>query len=53
MDIIGNVILTQNYISVEGSNDAQLDLSKAAKGLYFLRIEKENAESKVIRIEVN
>ena len=51
-DLIGNIVLSQTYNSTEGNNLTELDLSKAANGLYFLKIEKENGEMKVIRIEV-
>ena len=51
-DVIGNEVLSQNYVAADGSNLAELDLSTAAKGLYILRIEKENAEPKVMRIVV-
>ncbi len=47
LDIAGRVIATQEITVVEGLNKTQLDLSKAAKGIYMLNVNTAEGSSKV------
>ena len=52
IDVLGNIILNENYTSINGENKEQLNLSYVAKGIYFLRVEKQGKEIKSMRIVV-
>ena len=52
VDVLGQVLVNESRVATGGSNLREIDLSGAAKGMYFLSIEKEGAEIQLIRIMV-
>ncbi|MCX6292506.1 MAG: T9SS type A sorting domain-containing protein, partial [Bacteroidetes bacterium] len=53
IDLIGNVLFTDENVSVEGNNLEELNLSGYAKGIYFIRLEGEGMTTKTIRFTVD
>jgi hypothetical protein len=51
-DMIGNILVSQANTATEGDNLQELDLSKVAKGMYLLSIQREGAETQTMRIVV-
>ncbi|HNP98388.1 MAG TPA: T9SS type A sorting domain-containing protein, partial [Bacteroidia bacterium] len=52
VDLIGNVVISDVVSAVEGVNMKDLDLSKAAKGMYLLSLENESGNVQTLRIVV-
>jgi hypothetical protein len=52
MDVLGNVVAIENYVSVNGENKQVMNLREYAQGVYFLRIERDGNEIKTSRIVV-
>ena len=50
VDILGNTVLSGDGISLEGENRLDLDLTRLAKGFYFLVLLREGLDTKTIRI---
>ena len=48
IDLLGNLIMRMEKESVEGENFQELDLSNAARGMYFISVEK-NGEEKIVK----
>ncbi|MBP6650090.1 MAG: T9SS type A sorting domain-containing protein, partial [Bacteroidia bacterium] len=52
VDLLGNVVMNDVVSAVEGVNMKDLDLSKAAKGMYLLTLENEGGNVQTLRIVV-
>jgi len=51
-DLLGNVVISEVISASEGANMQELNLSKAAKGMYLLSIETEGSAAQTLRVVV-
>jgi hypothetical protein len=52
MDVLGNVLISENVTAVEGPNSKELHLENYAKGVYFVSIQTENNDTQTLRVVV-
>ena len=50
LDVIGNVIMNEQYMATGGDNLKEFDFSHLTKGIYFIQVVNEAAESKTMKI---
>jgi hypothetical protein len=52
VDAIGRTIQSQAVHATEGTNMHELDLTKVAKGVYLIRLEKEGESAQILKVTV-
>jgi hypothetical protein len=49
-DLLGNILIAEDIVTETGTNTRLLDLSSAARGMYFIRLESEKGDRQVLKI---
>jgi len=50
LDLLGNLMLSQDFAAKEGENHLHVSLSSLSPGIYFLRLNREGARSSLHKI---
>ena len=52
IDLLGNVLITEELSAVEGYNSKEIDLKNISKGIYIVNVQSEGINSRSLRLVV-